>query len=211
LHYLWVWAILIYIIKIYINRVQCQKKNRTKYAVLGLLSLKPLSGYDIKKMTEHSIGFFWSENFGAIYPLLKDLEQNELATKSIEKQDGKPDRKVYTITDAGKKELEQWLCSPIGPEYLREELLLKLFFGNEVPIQESIERLKETIKRHQILLDQYSQITRHFAESDMPVEKIKFYRITLNFGIKRSQMIIAWSQESIAQLQAMAKDQVENR
>ena len=62
------------------------KEKRSKYAILGILSLGSMSGYDIKKMFEKSIGNFWSESYGQIYPLLKALVDEGFATSSIERQ-----------------------------------------------------------------------------------------------------------------------------
>ena len=77
------------------------RENKTKYAVLGLLAYAPLSGYDIRRIYAQSLGNFWSESYGHIYPILKRLEDEGLATREVQRQTGKPDRNVYTITDAG--------------------------------------------------------------------------------------------------------------
>lgn len=73
------------------------KENKSRYALLGVLSVCPGSGYDIKKFMEQSTGYFWSESYGQIYPLLKQLEQEGLATHHTEKQEGKPERYVYAL------------------------------------------------------------------------------------------------------------------
>ncbi len=91
------------------------RENKTKYAVLGLLIYAPLSGYDIRRIYADSLGNFWSESYGAIYPILKRLEDEGLATREVERQTGKPDRNVYTITDLGREEMHRWLAQPAGP------------------------------------------------------------------------------------------------
>ena len=53
------------------------KINKTKYALLGVLSIMSGSGYDIKKFCDSSIGYFWNENYGHIYPMLQRLEDEE--------------------------------------------------------------------------------------------------------------------------------------
>ena len=88
------------------------RENKTKYAVLGLLTYAPLSGYDIRRIYDQSLGNFWSESYGAIYPILKRLEEEGLATREVQHQAGKPDRNVYTITELGRDELHRWLAQP---------------------------------------------------------------------------------------------------
>jgi PadR family transcriptional regulator, regulatory protein AphA len=82
------------------------KGNRSKYAILGLLSWDPMSGYDIKTAVEQSISNFWNESCGQIYPMLKRLAAEGLAATSVEKQVGKPDRYVYALTEKGCKALQ---------------------------------------------------------------------------------------------------------
>ena len=66
------------------------KVNKTKYAILGVLSLKPGSVYDIKKFCDKGISYFWNENFGHIYPVLKQMEAEGVITKTAEQNEGKP-------------------------------------------------------------------------------------------------------------------------
>ena len=120
------------------------RENKTKYAVLGLLAYGPLSGYDIKQIYAQSLGNFWSESFGAIYPILKRLEEEGLTTREVQRQAGKPDRNVYTITETGREELHRWLAQPAEPVRERVEVLLKLFHGWEVGPAVMIEHVKRT-------------------------------------------------------------------
>src|SRR5260221_4346141 len=84
------------------------KENKSRYALLGMLSIRPGSGYDIKKFMEQSTSNFWHESYGQIYPLLKQLVDEGLATSHTEKQEGKPERYIYTLTNKGLEELRQW-------------------------------------------------------------------------------------------------------
>ena len=88
-----------------------------------------MSGYDLGQSIRASIGFFWNESYGQIYPNLKKLAAADLVTAKTEKQKGKPDRQVYSITPRGRAHLEKWLAVEPQPEVPRNELLLKLFFG----------------------------------------------------------------------------------
>ncbi len=70
------------------------KVNKTKFAILGMLSIAPMSGYDMKKRFDSSVAHFWNENYGHIYPVLGRLEKEGLVTKKTELPQGKPLRKV---------------------------------------------------------------------------------------------------------------------
>ena len=82
------------------------KENKSKYAVLGVLSICPGSGYDIKKFMEQSTSNFWNESYGQIYPILKQLVEEGLAASHAEKQEGKPEKYIYTLTEQGKQARE---------------------------------------------------------------------------------------------------------
>src|SRR5262249_43364371 len=103
------------------------KSPRSKYAILGMLSIRPMSGYDIKKAIEGSVNYFWTESYGQIYPMLKHLVGQRLVTKTIKKQTGKPDRHVYALTEHGRKELRTWLTGQVRPRVARRELLFKVY------------------------------------------------------------------------------------
>src|SRR5918999_5504170 len=108
------------------------REIKSKYAILGMLSIEPMSGYDIKKEVETSISNFWTESYGQIYPVLRKLIGEKLVTKTVESEAGKPDRHVYALTAQGRKELRRWLREGFAPKIQRNEFLLKLFFGEEI-------------------------------------------------------------------------------
>jgi len=78
------------------------RARSTPYAVLGMLSLAPMSGYDIRKESEQSIGYFWSESYGQIYPALRELKAEGLIRRRPGKSGGNRDRQVYEITERGR-------------------------------------------------------------------------------------------------------------
>ena len=128
------------------------KAKKTQYAILGLLNIRPMTGYDIKKYIENTIGYFWNENYGAIYPMLKKLCQEELITKKEIENDTTPNSKLYTITDKGNYAFINWLKAKVNKEKIRDELSLKLFFGSNLSVEENINRLLEEKKENESLL-----------------------------------------------------------
>lgn len=172
-------------------------KGSSWHAILGLLSLKPLSGYDIRQLAEQSIGHFWSESYGQIYPTLKRLVKEGLATRRTERNKGKPDRHIYSITSKGLEELQLWLKVPIRREKPRSELLLKLFFGTRIPVPESIQHVDRYRAEHLQLLEIYAKTEKQLKKEDSGHLDLPFWLITLNFGRHRSQAFVNWCDETL--------------
>jgi len=103
-----------------------------RYAILGFLTIRPFSGYDIKRYFDNSVRHFWSADQAAIYRTLADLETDHLVGHERVEQQTRPDRKLYHITPAGVAELDAWLVLPAASVVRREPLLLKLFFTNRL-------------------------------------------------------------------------------
>ena len=96
--------------------------------LLGFLMNTSMTGYDLKKAFSISFSFFSGLSYGSIYPALKKMENHGLVSKRTEIQDGAPNRKVYTITDAGRVAFLDSLSSPLILEQPKSPLLMKLFF-----------------------------------------------------------------------------------
>src|ERR1035441_4340573 len=128
--------------------------NRTSYVILGLLSIESnQSGYDIRKAVESSVGYFWGESYGQIYPALKRLVAGGLIAPSMSASVGKRRRQEYSLTDAGRACLREWLALPFQNDPPRNEFLLKLFFGREAAPSVSIGHVCELLERNRRMLD----------------------------------------------------------
>jgi PadR family transcriptional regulator AphA len=101
-----------------------------KFAVLGLLALKPASGYDIKRTIDRSINFIWNVTGPQIYNTLRALRDAGWIASEDVAQKGRPDKQVHRITPAGTRALRAFANAPIRASVTRDEVLLRLFFGN---------------------------------------------------------------------------------
>ncbi|WP_223066169.1 PadR family transcriptional regulator [Paenibacillus caui] len=110
--------------------------NSLSYALLAMLVRKPCSGYELAKIME----VFWQAKHSQIYPLLAKLEEEALLTAENVEQTGKPNKKIYYITDAGKEILKKWISKAPSPPVTRDEFLIKAFL---IPLSDksTIERL----------------------------------------------------------------------
>lgn len=181
------------------------RENKSKYAVLGLLSFGPNSGYDIKKKIEASTSNFWSESYGQIYPILKRLVVEGLATQSVQDQVGKPDRHVYMLTDKGREELQRWLIEPVEPQVERIEILLKLFFGQQVTVADNILQVQQFRELQQQLLQKYRAIERDVKAKGADNPNFPYWLMTVNYKLHSTEALILWCDETLATLGEMAK------
>ena len=181
------------------------KENKSKYAVLGALSVCPGSGYDIKKMMEQSTSNFWNESYGQIYPILKQLIEEGLAISRAEKQEGKPERYVYTLTEQGSEELQRWLTEPVEYVVERNELLLKLYFGKHVTVAKNIEHVRTFRQLQAQVLKKYEHIERHLRAGMTENLDLFYPLLTLRHGIHRCQAMLAWCEEILASLETLEK------
>lgn len=101
-----------------------------RFAVLGLLALKPASGYDIKRTIDRSIHFIWNVTGPQVYNTLRALRDDGLIESRLVPQAGKPDKQVHSVTAAGMASLARFVNEPIGASITRDEVLLRIFFGN---------------------------------------------------------------------------------
>lgn len=95
--------------------------------ILGLLDLKPMTGYDLKKTFDGTVAHFWSADQAQIYRTLARLERDGLVAVRVIPQPGKPDRREHRLTDEGRAALAAWLRSPLPDEKPREPFLGRLF------------------------------------------------------------------------------------
>jgi PadR family transcriptional regulator AphA len=183
--------------------------NTTQYALLGMLSFMPMSGYDLKKFIDKSISFFWSENYGHIYPVLKKLEKDELVTKKVEHTKGKPSKNLYSITTKGRGVLTDWLATPVQKEIYRLEVLLKLFFGYWAEIDTMIEKVQVHKQNAQKNLEQLSDIKEqiNIDQHEALKNKPPYAVFCLNYGNHYYNAVVKWCDETITMLQAAKNKQ----
>ncbi len=179
------------------------RQNKTKYAVLGLLSHDSFTGYDIKNIFERYIGKFWTESYGQIYPMTKSLVDEGLSTCKVEHTHGKPDRHVFSITDKGMDELREWLAQPTEPHKERLEVLLKLMCGKHMSTEENIkliERFREEWTNH---LKSYAEIKAELRSKHEGDPHLSYWLMSVNCGMHLGNAYIEWCNETIEALKAM--------
>ena len=169
-------------------------------ALLGLLTIEPMSGYDLGCVVRASIGHIWSESYGQIYPNLKRLAANGLVDCKTEKHKGRPDRRIYSITKKGREQLSQWLAVPPQPEIPRNEMLLKLFFGSHVPIQILIGNVERMVEEHRALLEKFKRTEKGDIDKNMQYPDAPFWKMAARYGQIEMEAHLKWAEETLREL-----------
>ncbi len=106
------------------------------YAILGILSHGPMTGYDIKKVIQSSSFMYWSGNNNQIYKSLTELLAKGLVTNEIKHQEGSPTKKIYKITGEGLDALKEWVLSPSEPNEIKKPFLIQLAWSKQLNANE---------------------------------------------------------------------------
>jgi len=164
--------------------------------LLGSLFDKSLSGYDLKKLFSLSFAFFSGLSYGSIYPALKKLEQKRLITMKLEIQESAPNRKVYTITEAGKQAFLNSLKSPFSPERYKDALLMRMFFFAHLS-------KKERLDAAQNYLNQIKSVAGELqsAQPDVEAKADRFQFVCFQFGLRFFKDLMGNVEKVISELQ----------
>jgi PadR family transcriptional regulator, regulatory protein AphA len=167
------------------------KQNTSEFALLGLLTQEPSSGYDLRRKTELQLGHFWSESYASIYPMLRRLLELGFVERYQVEQTDKPDKWVYTITALGVDAFREWLSEDIHPIPPRNILLMKLYFGS----QASNEELVEHIEAYRLeLMDELGKNEQRIATIRESADNTSsvYQLLTLSHSIHSTRAMLAW-------------------
>lgn len=170
----------------------------TSQAILGLLSIVPMSGYDLAHAAERSVGQFWPVSKSQVYAELARLEPLGLVQGTEIAQDRRPDKRVFRLTELGEEALDSWLESgDLAAPKFRLPFLLKIFLGHRTAPEHSAELLRQVRAG---ALAQAAEIRALLAIMDHP--NAVYGRLTLSFLLRLAELTAAWAQDAEAELPA---------
>ena len=179
------------------------RPSQTEMAVLGALSVQPMTAYAMREAIRDVLGHFWSESFGQIYPTLASLE----AAGHVERHPGaRPGWFVFTLTESGTDRLRQLLGEPISITPPRNGLLLRLFFGRTLGAPGCQELLRTARDDAQRRLAEYDLLARKVSEEDRDSPDLPFQLLTISAAQHAAQSMIAWAEESLSVLDSPVAD-----
>ena len=172
-----------------------------KFILLGFLNYQPLTGYELKQSIDSSTAHFWHAHHSQIYTALRQMEQDGLVTSVFIQEESQPDRRVYTITPAGKQALAEWLDqSMTEATQIKEELLVRIFFSARRNIKEVLAELRLQRQLHQEKLAAYQRIAAGVPHAEAHPELQRdqvFWRATLELGIRYEEMYLGWLSDTM--------------
>ena len=177
-----------------------------RYGILGLLTYSPMTGYRLKKVFDGSINHMWSASLSQIYRDLGSLENKGYISSTIEHQEDRPDKKVYTITEEGNSAFQEWLAD--FPEKLapakRDDFMLRIFFGSQLEKTDLLHQFKRFISQKQKALKMIAGIQEEFsrngAETAKEDDKL-FWYFTIRRATLTLETLIVWAEECVQELE----------
>ena len=176
-----------------------------KHGLLGLLTIRQSSGYDLSKLFQESLSFFWVANQSQIYRELDKMEQLGWVVSSKVEQDARPNKRVYGITQEGDKELIRWLKEENAEDLaiVRNPLLMKLFFSGKVDREYSIALLKNYRKFCEEARAEIRAEVAGIGDVEETASKPAYWLYATDYSIRNYDFQIEWIDETLRRLEGL--------
>jgi PadR family transcriptional regulator AphA len=166
-----------------------------RYNVLGLLAQEPMSGYDIKRLFKDLSWLIGSPSAGSLYPILRALLEEERVTVQVVPSAERPPRKIYSLTEAGRQELQAWAEQPIAPDTSLKAFVMHLLLSKPVSPARLIAHLRQ----------RRAQVAARRVDLEQSLERLEEgtelgRRLTLEYGLALAKAELAWLGETLVQL-----------
>lgn len=180
------------------------------YALLGLLNYFPMSGYDLKKIFNDSINFFWAAKTSQIYRELNALEKNGDLVSDVQASNKGPNKRIYRITPQGQAHLAKWLETPPTDlnEDFRNNFLVRIFFSAPVGfatiyplIQQRLVSYRQELAQLAVVEERLKEYTRRTGNTD----NLPYWKIVLSRGRHVTTANIQWAEETLLLLEEQLK------
>jgi PadR family transcriptional regulator AphA len=171
-----------------------------------------MTGYDLKKTFDDTIDFFWSAQMSQIYRELNNLEEKGLVKSKIEPQEKRPDRKVYKLTEEGRKTFLNWLNKfPNGlSQHKRSRFLMRIFFSSRIQLDELAFEMTRYKKEKEKILKYLSEVEnqiKDYSIDDKYKSETFYWELILRKGYKENSADIEWVEECLKLIKEKQKDQ----
>ncbi|HEC35376.1 MAG TPA: PadR family transcriptional regulator [Anaerolineae bacterium] len=158
-----------------------------RYYILGLLTQRPMSGYDIRRFLKSLSWLIGSPSFGSLYPALRALLEEGLVTvETFPRQDRQP-RKIYSITEAGRQALQEWINQPAGPEISLKAFLMRLILAgsfSHTGLVSLLHQRRSQVAAYRTAMEQALALMDEAADLGQ--------RLTLEYGLAVANAELAW-------------------
>jgi len=174
-----------------------------KHGLMGLLSQKPMTGYDLDKEFNASLGYFWPAQYSQIYAELDKMEKKGWLASQRVVQEDKPNKRVYTMTAEGKVEFMDWLSTPEADMKnsfsIKSAFLIRLFFANNTgkgQVLDMLRTFQEVCNSRRVEYDKAKESIIEDGDND-------YVKLTVLYGEMMNQTRLAWAEKAIAHIEKM--------
>jgi DNA-binding PadR family transcriptional regulator len=173
-------------------------------AILVCLTERPMTGYELAKTFDASVGFFWKADHQQIYRELTRLRERGHVQGCEVVQSGKPNKLVYTLTSEGRAALKHWGARPSSPPSIKDDLLVRLYALESVEIDPLRADLMARLAYHRDRLSRYERILekRFPSGATSPMDTGKL--LGLRMGLRYERAVAEWCEEALHTLSAGA-------
>lgn len=179
-----------------------------KYVVLSLLNRQPQTGYEIVRSFDSSVGYFWQASHQQVYRELSALADSKQVRFKEVKQTDKPDKKIYTISAAGRQALQSWFELPIKDRPIRDPLLVKLLGMSAENHRVMLDQLADKIRESELLQATYQEIeAQHYSaekRKHMTADAMALY-FALRRGLLGIDAELSWLRETSKGIETLFK------
>lgn len=179
-----------------------------KHGILGLLSYCDRTGYEIMEVFKNSLSFMWNANTSQVYRELQKLKDNGFAEVTEIEQTGKPNKKVYSITAKGRKELINWISDFDNMKFPNFPILMKIFFGGMLSKEDAITALTKIKQMHIgrcTDIDNLTPLLNLYKRDTANNTYAMFWDMTVDFGTGYAEFVISWCDKCIQKIKEEQK------
>ncbi len=165
-----------------------------KYFILGLLTQRPMTGYDIKRLLQRLDWLIGSPSFGSVYPTLHALLKDGLVSLNVDQNNDRPARKVYSITMAGRRALQEWLDRPVEPGASLKEFLMRLMLAGNLShhgLVTYLQQRRSEVAAHRATLEKVTNSKEKTALGR---------KLAFDYGLAAAKAELAWLDRTLEQL-----------
>jgi len=173
-------------------------------AILACLTEHPMTGYELAKTFDSSIGFFWKTDHQQIYRELSRLRDRGHIQGREVVQSGKPNKLVYTLTSEGRAAFRHWAARPSTPASIKDDLLVRLYALDSVDIAALRADLMARLEHHRDRYERFERILKkRFPQGTAsPADLGKL--LSLRLGLRHERVVTEWCEEAITALSDLA-------
>ncbi|MEY9401613.1 DNA-binding PadR family transcriptional regulator [Bradyrhizobium japonicum] len=174
-------------------------------AILACLTERPMTGYELAKTFDSSIGFFWKADHQQIYRELSKLRDRGFIQGREVVQSGKPNKLIYTLTPEGRTALRHWAARPSTPPSIKDDLLVRLHALDSIDIEPMRTDLMARLEHHRDRQENYERILKkRFPEGSASGVLDLGNLLLLQLGARHEQMVADFCEEALQALSAMS-------